>query len=1106
MNMTFFYANARGLKSKKLSLIDILGEIKPDISLFTETMLKSQNEMKIEGYTFFGKSRGKKTCGGVGILVRNDLKGYVTPHETRDNIELLWVSLRRDKNHPIFLGVYYGKQESRNSRDEMLAEMNILSTEIQEKNNEGEVVLFMDGNGKIGLLGENISRNGALLENIFEECELEVVNRKEICKGKVTRQNRANESEQSAIDFVVASVGVANQIKKMIIDEDCEFVLKGSAMSDHNSIIVEMNVQRTKNTLKNKIIKWRLNAPTEKWENFDNALKQCANTCSKIMMTNANDFNQNYLKWKRTIEKHALHCIGKTTIKTNRTSYESSIVKNLRMEKQKAKKAFQNEKDYNEKFKLKDIYIETQNNLRTQLKQEQNENIERKITKMCEQGAIGFWKELKQIKRDEFSQWCCIKDGDGNRIFDSALQKEELAKYYENLYTFDEALEKHPYHDYVKQKIHDYSNDYNYDNEWYNRAPSRSTLEKIIISKKNKKATTDFPNEILKRGGEGFLKCLQPVIASFWKHETPPDEWNEGIISSVWKGKGDRENLKNHRGITVSSTISMVCEQVINERMMELIPLTQAQGGGKKGTSTRDHVFLLRGAITHALKNRNNMYITFYDVTKAYDRADVEDMLVTAWEKGLRGKLWRLMKNLNTNLTARIKTNDGLTRSIKRIAGGKQGGKNFGFLFAKMMDMMAEDAECDDGLGIKFSDLRMSVLEWVDDVVTFAAGEDQQNHTLQFVNNFAVKHKLKWGREKCNVKKIGHGRYIQEKWMLGQLEIDSCDQYKYLGDIVTRNGNNQKNIEDRQAKVMAMTRKILGLGGNEVFKNIQLKALLKMHNSCTVAALLTNSETWVLNQSEKTKIERIELWALKQILDVPITTPTAAIWYITGFLMTTILIDKRQMLYLKTILDRPNEDWTKKMFDSLCRDDIGWVKQIKQTLLNYGFKKTFDEIKSIPFRKWKNQVTKAADQKNKERLLEMCTGRNGEKKKTSKIAEKLKNDSYIRVPCMDIINRSRYRSKVQIMSMYSMLNCASNFKNGYKTIDCQLCHVPDDENHRINHCTRFKEINLYESSLKVDFDFINSDDSEAVDRIIDTVSMLWELRNGKNEMKSHAEN
>ena len=99
-----------------------------------------------------------------------------------------------------------------------------------------------------------------------------------------------------------------------------------------------------------------------------------------------------------------------------------------------------------------------------------------------------------------------------------------------------------------------------------------------------------------------------------------------------------------------------------------------------------------------------------------------------------------------------------------------------------------------------------------------------------------------------------------------------------------------------------------------------------MHNCCTMASLLTNCETWILNKAERNKIERIELWALKRIFDVPITTPTAAIWFLSGHLMTSILIDKRQMLYLKILLNRPEHDWTRQMFECLEKDDIGWAK------------------------------------------------------------------------------------------------------------------------------------------------------------------------------------
>ena len=49
----------------------------------------------------------------------------MTPHETTKDIELIWVSVRRKDENPVFLGVYYGKQESR-----MQDEMDSLAEEI----------------------------------------------------------------------------------------------------------------------------------------------------------------------------------------------------------------------------------------------------------------------------------------------------------------------------------------------------------------------------------------------------------------------------------------------------------------------------------------------------------------------------------------------------------------------------------------------------------------------------------------------------------------------------------------------------------------------------------------------------------------------------------------------------------------------------------------------------------------------------------------------------------------------------------------------------------------------------------------------------------------
>ena len=103
------------------------------------------------------------------------------------------------------VGVYYGKQESRTTKEEINKEMYLLKEEITEMSNEGEIILAMDGNAKIGILGEQISRNGMMLLDVFKTVNLSVINLSNKCSGKITRKNTKDNNEISAINFVVVS-------------------------------------------------------------------------------------------------------------------------------------------------------------------------------------------------------------------------------------------------------------------------------------------------------------------------------------------------------------------------------------------------------------------------------------------------------------------------------------------------------------------------------------------------------------------------------------------------------------------------------------------------------------------------------------------------------------------------------------------------------------------------------------------------------------------------------------------------------------------------------------------------------------------------------------
>jgi len=111
----------------------------------------------------------------VGILVRSDIKPNTSSHTSTRNIELTWVSICRKGLPPIFFGAYYGKQEQI-SKDKIEQEMQLLSEEIEEMKKEGEILLAMDGNAKVGLLREPLSRNGKLLMQVIENTDLKLEN------------------------------------------------------------------------------------------------------------------------------------------------------------------------------------------------------------------------------------------------------------------------------------------------------------------------------------------------------------------------------------------------------------------------------------------------------------------------------------------------------------------------------------------------------------------------------------------------------------------------------------------------------------------------------------------------------------------------------------------------------------------------------------------------------------------------------------------------------------------------------------------------------------------------------------------------------------------
>ena len=922
------YTNVRGIKGKKESLIEILNEYQPNVFLLTETLLRSNTGFNIDGYTFYGKARINSNGGGVGILVRNDIKNTTAPHITEREIEMLWLSVRRKNLPPILIGTYYGKQESRTNKTEIENEMRLLQEEITEMKKEGEILIAMDANSKIGLMGENISRNGVLLTEVMKETELEIMNKSAKCKGVITRQNTKNKEEKSAIDFVAVSENAEKWIQQITIDEEGIAKIKGKKTpSDHNTIIIDLNITNIDKTYTIKRTTWNIRAPEQKWTAFKNDIGKKLQKAQENLDNEEKTIDEKYKKWMKELEESAWKTIGKTSYKEQNVEKFSDEINNMRKRKKPLKKQIQLQNNQELKQELIQQYKSLQEEIKEQIMSERTEKIQTKFIKINEdKSRKTFWKEKREASKNHALEAMIIKDESGNRVYSPTQIKEVTAKYYKNLYKMKQ-IEQRPFHNEVLLKIAEYKENNLHELDMCNTPPTEMEIAEIISNRKNGKSTIDIKNEMIKAGPE-MTKYVANLIETCWNEEKVPGPWKKGLVTSLWKGRGDREVLSNHRGISVGSAIGSIMEDIIDKRIVNTVEFTQAQGGGRTGTSTYDHLFVLRGIIKISLHRKRKTFLAFYDVKKAFDNVDNNDMLKVMWDCGLRGKVWRILKDLSSDLKATIKTKHGQTEEIDMEIGGKQGSKLTCRMFSKLMDLISEYIK-KEGLGIKITqELIIGVLLWVDDVITCIEGEEKLNEILRIMDTFAKDHKLKWGIEKCKVMPIGnHSK--KEEWKFGEEKIQKCVSYKYLGDVITNNGKNKENIAERKRKIVATTISINTIAGTEVLNRIETPVLLDLHEKITIPSLLNNAEAWELTLTDLKEIEQVEINSLKNLFNLPAHTPTSAVIFTLGTMYTEIRIHKKQLIYLQRILNRESNHWTNKMLQTLAELDIGWHRTIK---------------------------------------------------------------------------------------------------------------------------------------------------------------------------------
>jgi hypothetical protein len=196
-------------------------------------------------------------------------------------------------------------------------------------------------------------------------------------------------------------------------------------------------------------------------------------------------------------------------------------------------------------------------------------------------------------------------------------------------------------------------------------------------------------NEMLKNGGDRLLYILTILMNLLWTLEVIPLSWKTVILSPVYK-KGSPFCPKNYRPISLLSNLFKLFERVIDARIRAVVRLIEEQCGFRPffGTDTQ----LLRVSIllqfckTHGV----GVWLAFIDLEEAFERAWRHGILYQLWVAGVRGKCWRIVRHILSNILAFVRTNLGDTNKFRVEEGVLQGSVLAAILFIIFINPLVE--------------------------------------------------------------------------------------------------------------------------------------------------------------------------------------------------------------------------------------------------------------------------------------------------------------------------------------------------------------------------------------------------------------------------------
>lgn len=500
------------------------------------------------------------------------------------------------------------------------------------------------------------------------------------------------------------------------------------------------------------------------------------------------------------------------------------------------------------------------------------------------------------------------------------------AKYYKNLYT-DEHIsndeKQKEQEEEMKRNLKQAINDYTIPNEGLN---ARITIQEILQALEEAHTHKapghdEIPMDLMKHI---FKKDKAPqaceALVIFMNLMLRFGVWattlEQGVIVPIFKKQGNMMKPDNYRPISLLTSLSKLYELVLNKRLYTYVEqhniLSEEQAGFRKERSTIDHILTIDTVIATRMKQKQDTYIAFLDLEKAYDKTWRLMLFEKLIHNGIKGNILRSIHTILTTAKRAVRIGNVLSDWFEMVCGVPQGSILSPLLFDIFIDDLIRMVKR-KGIGVKVGDVLLCILLYADDIAIITSNAKDMQTILDVCSEFVILTRMKFNIKKSNIVTLPRKpREGQIQLMLSGQELKYKNEYVYLGaetgGYVTGKGSKESRWKSTMKRIQRASeerkREVLAISRGE--ENLAPHIALMYYNTHIRGRLEYACQVWGVQITKKQSedLDRIHDEFSRQLIRLPKNTANVFAAVELGLMPLTLRRELQALRYWGTEFQR----------------------------------------------------------------------------------------------------------------------------------------------------------------------------------------------------------